>query len=103
MASFEPQDVFDPQAPPPRPTTPPVRRGFLLGLAVLSVVAILVYGLPWVAHRTGYAWEAGRAQAATEALYRLEQDGLDKEGVFRRQSLFRLAAMAVSPAVVHIE
>ena len=103
MASFEPQDVFDPQEPPPRPTTPPVRRGFLLLLALLSLAAILVYGFPFVAERTGYAWEAGRARAATEALYKLEKNGLDKEGVFQRSLLFRLATSAVSPAVVHIE
>lgn len=103
MASFEPQDVFDPQPPPPRPTTPPVRRGFLVVLAILSLAAILVYGLPYVAERTGYAYEAGRARAATEALYKLEKEGHDKDGVVLRTTLFRLAAAAVSPAVVHIE
>ena len=45
------------------PTTPPVRRGFLVVLFVLCVAALLVYGVPYVADRTGYAWEAGRARA----------------------------------------
>ena len=67
MASFNPQDHgFD--EPPPRPTTPPVRRGFLLVLFVLSLAALVVYGVPYVAERTGYAWEAGRARADSEAL-----------------------------------
>ena len=62
MASFNPQDFgFD--EPPPRPTTPPVRRGFLLVLFVLSLAALVVYGVPYVAERTGYAWESGRARA----------------------------------------
>ena len=96
MASFEPID-FDPHAPP-RPTTPPIRRGFLLVLLALSLVAGLVYGIPYVADRTGYAYEAGRARAATEALARLDKDGVIK----RSSALFRLASTAVSPAVVNI-
>ena len=45
MASFDPQDFgFD--EPPPRPTTPPVRRGFLLVLFVLCLAALIVYGVP---------------------------------------------------------
>ena len=72
MASFDPID-FDPDAPPPRPTTPPVRRGFLLVFAALSLAALLVYGIPYVADRTGYAWEAGRSRAASQALARLDE------------------------------
>ena len=49
MASFEPQDDFGPDAAPPRPTTPPVRRGFLVVLLVLCALAGLVYGVPYVA------------------------------------------------------
>jgi len=103
MASFEPQDTFDLTEPPPRPTTPPVRRGFLLVLAVLFLAAILVYGFPYVAERTGYAWEAGRARAATETLRKFQKEGLDKGGVFERSALYRLATVAISPAVVRIE
>ena len=98
MASFEPQD-FDPTLPPPRPTTPPVRRGFVLVLLVLCFLAALVYGIPYVAERTGYAWEAGRAQAAREALAKLDEAGV----VNRASALFRMATVAVSPAVVHIQ
>jgi serine protease Do len=98
MASFNPQDFgFD--EPPPRPTTPPVRRGFLVVLFVLSVAALLVYGVPYVADRTGYAWEAGRARAATEALKKLDDEGI----VNRASALFRLATVAVSPAVVQVQ
>jgi serine protease Do len=98
MASFDPQSFgFD--EPPPRPTTPPVRRGFLLVLFVLSLLASLVYGIPYVAERAGYAWEAGRARAATEALAKL-----DKAGIISRSSeLFRMATAAVAPAVVRVE
>src|SRR5579864_6629391 len=97
MASFNFPE-FDVNVPPPRPTTPPVRRGFLLILAVLSLAACLVYGIPYVADRTGYAWEAGRARAASEALAKL-----DKEGIVNRASaLFREAAVAVGPAVVNV-
>jgi len=98
MASFNPQDFgFD--EPPPRPTTPPVRRGFLVVLFVLCVAALLVYGVPYIADRTGYAWEAGRARAATEALRKLDDEGI----VNRASALFRLATVAVSPAVVNVQ
>jgi serine protease Do len=98
MASFTPQDFgFD--DPPPRPATPPVRRGFLIVLLVLSLAALVVYGVPYVAERTSYAWEAGRARADSEALAKL-----DKEGIVNRASaLFRMATSAVSPAVVNIQ
>ena len=74
MASFNPQDYgFD--DPPPRPATPPVRRGFLLVLFVLSLAALAVYGSIYVAERIGYAWEAGRARADMEALAQLDEAG----------------------------
>lgn len=98
MASFDPQDDFSFDEPPPRPTTPPVRRGFLLILGILTLLASLVYGIPYIADRTGYAWEAGRARAATEALAKLDAAGV----IDRASSLFRLASQAVAPAVVHI-
>src|SRR5262245_60114559 len=97
MASFDPQG-FDLSEPPPRPTTPPVRRGFVFVLLFLSLAVVLVYGVPFVADRTGYAWESGRSRAAMESLAKL-----DKEGVIDGSSaLFRLAATGVSPAVVHV-
>jgi serine protease Do len=97
MASFDPQE-FGFEEPPPRPTTPPVRRGFLVVLFILSLAALIVYGVPYVADRTGYAWEAGRARAASEALAKL-----DREKIINRASeLFRLATVAVSPAVVNV-
>src|SRR5271165_2906834 len=99
MASFNPQDHgFGFDEPPPRPTTPPVRRGFLVVLFVLCVAALIVYGVPYVAKRTGYAWEAGRSQAASEALAKLDKQGI----VARSSELFRMAATAVSPAVVNV-
>jgi serine protease Do len=98
MASFNPQDHgFD--EPPPRPTTPPVRRGFLVVLSVLSLAALVVYGAPYVAERTGYAWEAGRARADTEALTKLDEAGV----VNRASVLFRMATTAVLPAVVKVQ
>src|SRR6516165_2434673 len=99
MASFNPQDHgFGFEEPPPRPTTPPVRRGFLIVLFVLGLAALLVYGSTYVAERVGYAWEAGRARAASEALAKL-----DKEKIINRASaLFRLATDAVLPAVVNV-
>jgi serine protease Do len=98
MASFDFPDPFDLNEPPPRPTTPPVRRGFLLILAVLSLTACLVYGIPYVADRTGYAWEAGRARAASQALAKLDKAGMIAEA----SALFRMATTAVSPAVVNV-
>src|SRR3954471_17234054 len=100
MASFNPQDYgFRFQEPPPRPETPPVRHGFLLILFILCIAALIVYGVPYVADRVGYAWEAGRARAASEALAKL-----DKAGAIERSSaLFRLAVTAVSPAVVNVQ
>ncbi len=99
MASFEPIDHFDPAVgPPPRPTTPPVRRGFLVVLAGLLLAATAVYGIPFVAERAGYRYEAGRSRAAYEHLTRL-----DKQGVLGEASaLFRSATVAVGPAVVNI-
>ncbi|HWE38137.1 MAG TPA: trypsin-like peptidase domain-containing protein [Isosphaeraceae bacterium] len=96
MPSFEPID-FDPHAPL-RPTTPPVRRGFLLTLALLCLAASLVYGIPFILDRAGYAWEAGRSRAAIEALDKLEKAGKINDA----SVLFRMAATAVSPAVVNI-
>ncbi len=50
MASFDPQDHgFD--DPPPRPTTPPVRRGFLVVLSVLCLAAAAVYGVTYLAEQ----------------------------------------------------
>ena len=98
MASFNPQDYgFD--DPPPRPTTPPVRRGFLVVLSVLCLAAVVVYGVLYIAERISYAWESGRARADSEALAKL-----DKEGIVNRASvLFRMATNAVSPAVVNVQ
>src|SRR5262245_29306520 len=98
MASINPQDFgFD--EPPPRPATPPVRRGVSVVLSVLGLAALLVYGWLYVAERTSYAWEAGRARADSEALTKL-----DKEGIVNRASvLFRMATHAVSPAVVNVQ
>jgi serine protease Do len=97
MDSFDfPQ--FDPNEPPPRPSTPPVRRGFLVVLAFLILAASLVYGIPYVAEQTGYAWEAGRARADAAALARLDKAGI----IGKASALFREAAMAVAPAVVNI-
>jgi serine protease Do len=98
MASIDPQE-FGFEEPPPRPTTPPVRRGFLLILFVLCAAAVVVYGVPYVAERTGYAWQAGRARAASEALAKLNKAGI----VASASELFRLAATAVSPAVVSVQ
>jgi serine protease Do len=98
MSSFNFPDKFDPNEPPPRPTTPPVRWGFLIVLAVLSLAACLVYGIPYVADRTGYAWEAGRARAASEALAKLDKKGIINEA----SALFREANVAVAPAVVNV-
>jgi len=98
MASFDLPNHFDPLEPPPRPTTPPVRWGFLIVLAILSLAACLVYGIPYVAERTGYAWEAGRARAASEALARLDKKGIIDEA----SALFREATVAVAPAVVNV-
>ena len=70
MASFDPID-FDPNEPPPRPTTPPVRRGFLVVLAVLSLAALLVYGIPYRGRpdrvRLGGGAVAGRVRGAEAA------------------------------------
>ena len=98
MASFDPIDHFDPHEPPPRPTTPPVRRGFILALLLLCLAATLVYGIPYMAERTGYSWEAGRSRAATEALKKLDAAGV----IDRSSALFRMATTAAAPAVVNI-
>ena len=55
--------------------------------------------MPYVAKRTGYAWEAGRSRAASEALAKLDKEGI----VGRASALFRMATTAVSPAVVNVQ
>jgi len=97
MASFEPID-FDPNAPPPRPDTPPVRRSFILILLILLFAVTLVYGIPYMAEQIGYRYEVGRARAATEALEQLDED----EVIQRASALFRLASTKVQPAVVNV-
>jgi Do/DeqQ family serine protease len=84
--------------PPPRPTTPPVRRAFLWVLLLLCLLTAVVYGVPYLLDQVGYAYETGRARAATEALEKLDEGG----ALARASELFRLATHAVSPAVVHI-
>ena len=98
MASFDPIDAFPGDAPPPRPTTPPVRRGFLILFTVLALLTSLVYGVPYVADRAGFAYEAGRSRAAGEALAKLDRNGIIRES----SALFRLATARVAPAVVNI-
>ncbi len=98
MASYTLED-FGFEEPPPRPTTPPVRRGFLVVLIILLMMAIAVYGTLHLTRRIGYAWESGRAQAASEALAKLDRQGI----VARASELFRLATTAVSPAVVNVQ
>ena len=90
---------YDIEEPPPRPTTPPVRRGFLLVLVILSLAAGMVYGIPYIAGRAGYAWEAGRSKAANESLAKLGKEG----AIDGASALFRIATVAVSPAVVNIK
>ncbi|QDV32866.1 trypsin-like peptidase domain-containing protein [Tautonia plasticadhaerens] len=97
MASFDPID-FDPNAPPPRPETPPVRRGFVMVLLVLMLAAGVVYGIPYMAQQIGYRYEVGRAVAAAEALEKLDGDDL----IGRSSALFRLASTRVQPAVVNV-
>ncbi len=97
MASFDPID-FDPLSPPPRPTTPPVRRGFLVVLTSLVLLAGLVYGIPRIAEQVGYRYEVGRARAATQALEKLDESDV----IQRSSALFRLASTRVHPAVVNV-
>jgi len=86
------------EVPPPRPTTPPLRRGFVWVLLLLSLLTAVVYGVPYMLDQIGYAYETGRARASTEALAKLDQGG----ALARASELFRLASQSVSPAVVHI-
>ena len=84
--------------PPPRPTTPPVRSGFLRVLAVLLIITTLAYGIPFMLDRAGYAWEAGRSRAASEALAKLDESDI----IPRSSALFRMANQVITPAVVNI-
>ncbi len=70
-------------------------------LSVLCMAALLVYGVPYVVERVSYAWAAGRARADSEALAKL-----DKEGIVNRASIASVSCMAtnaVSPAVVNVQ
>ncbi|WZO98973.1 trypsin-like peptidase domain-containing protein [Isosphaeraceae bacterium EP7] len=98
MASFEPQDDFDYLDAPPRPTTPPIRRGFVVVFGLLAIAATLVYGIPYLSEQIGYSYEVGRSRASIEALAKLEKGGL----IQGASNLFRIASNAVAPAVVHI-
>ncbi len=86
------------EIPPPRPTTPPLRRGFLWVLVFLCLITAVVYGVPYLLDQVGYAYETGRARASTEALAKLDQAG----ALARASELFRLASQSVSPAVVFV-
>ena len=85
--------------PPPRPTTPPIRRGFVWAFLFLALITAAVYGVPAFLEQSGYAYEKGRARASVEALERLDQAG----AIARASELFRLATQAIEPAVVHIQ
>ena len=95
MSSFDPESI----EPPPRPTTPPVRRGFLRVLSILLIIAALAYGVPYTIDRAGYAWESGRSRAASEALAKLDKDDV----IGRSSYLFRMATRVITPAVVNIQ
>ena len=100
MASPEPESsVNSTGVAPPRPTTPPIRRGFVWVFAFLCLLTVLVYGIPALIEQSGYAYEKGRARAAVEALEKLDGAG----AIERASELFRLATQAISPAVVHIQ
>ncbi|MDR3622997.1 MAG: trypsin-like peptidase domain-containing protein [Paludisphaera borealis] len=100
MASLNPSDDgYGFEAPPPRPTTPPVRRGYVLILCLLTAAVAFVYGVPMIAERIGYAWEAGRSRAASQTLAKLDEQG----AVSQASKLFRMATTAVSPAVVNVQ
>ena len=100
MSTEEPMEKDDlAELPPPRPTTPPVRRSFLWVLLLLCLLTAVVYGVPYMLDQIGYAYESGRARAATEALAKLDNEG----ALARASELFRLATHAVSPAVVNID
>ena len=87
------------EAAPPRPTTPPIRRGFLWVFLLLCVATAAVYGVPALIEQSGYAYEKGRARASIEALEKLDNAG----AIAKASELFRLATQAISPAVVHIQ
>ncbi len=99
MSTIEPSDQEHlAEIPPPRPTTPPIRRGFVWALVLLCLLTAAVYGVPYMLDQVGYAYEKGRGRAATEALEKLDRGG----ALARASELFRLTTHAVSPAVVHI-
>ena len=84
MASFNPQDFgFD--EPPPRPTTPPVRRGFLVVLSVLCLAALIVYGVA-VCRRSGRLRVGGRARPR-----RLGSPGQARRGRPRRSRVIAVS------------
>jgi Do/DeqQ family serine protease len=97
MASYDPID-YDPLNSPPRPRTPPLRRGFVVVLTSLLLLAGLVYGVPHVAEQVGYRYEVGRSKAATEVLAKLDKNDV----ISSSSALFRLASTRVHPAVVNV-
>ena len=100
MAALDAEPTAAPdETPPPRPTTPPIRRGFVWIFLLLCMLTALVYGVPALIEQSGYAYEKGRARAAIEALDKLDAAG----SITKASELFRLAAQAISPAVVHIQ
>ena len=100
MSSPEPEPAeTQVDVAPARPTTPPIRRGFLWAFLLLSLLTALVYGVPALIEQSGYAYEKGRARASIEALDKLDAAG----SIAKASELFRLATQAISPAVVHIQ
>ena len=100
MAALEPETTHSPgEEAPPRPTTPPIRRGFVWIFLLLCMLTLLVYGVPALIEQSGYAYEKGRARAAIEALEKLDGAG----AITQASELFRLATRAIAPAVVHIQ
>jgi serine protease Do len=62
------------------------------------VITSIAYGVPYMLDRAGYALEAGRSRAASEALAKLDESGLIKKS----SALFRMATQVITPAVVNI-
>lgn len=93
MSEFTEEELQAMLDEPPRPTTPPVRSGFLVVLTILAAMAGVVYGGPYILWRMGYAYESGRAKAAIDALKNVSTDDFS-----RASALFRLGAAGGCPS-----
>ncbi len=97
MASFSTSETFQIDEPPRRGSSG-LRVALVFLFTAVMIALLIALIAPIVARQVGYSWEAGRTQAAADALERMGESGQ----LWQASQTFRLAARRIEGAVVNI-